>query len=87
MKKILLAFQFLTIVPVKGISDVSENEVGKASAFFPLVGFVQGLLLMVSAGLFLKIFPAELVSGLIVLMIILLNGGLYLDGLADTFDA
>ncbi|MEF9425662.1 MAG: adenosylcobinamide-GDP ribazoletransferase [Candidatus Mariimomonas ferrooxydans] len=87
MKKILLAFQFLTIVPVKGISDVSENEVGKASAFFPLVGFVQGLLLMVSAGLFLKIFPAELVSGLIVLMIILLNGGLHLDGLADTFDA
>lgn len=87
MKKIVLAFQFLTIIPLGNMENVSEKEIGGASAFFPLIGFIQGLLLMVSAGLFLKIFPAEMVSGLIVLMIILLNGGLHLDGLADTFDA
>ncbi len=87
MKKILLAFQFLTIIPVKGIKEVSEKEVGKSSAFFPLIGFVQGLLLVVSATLFLKVFPAELANGLLVFMIILTNGSLHLDGLADTFDA
>jgi adenosylcobinamide-GDP ribazoletransferase len=87
MRKILLAFQFLTIIPLRGLKDVSEKEIGSASAFFPLAGLVQGLILSVSAFLFLKIFPAELVNGLLILMIVLTNGGLHLDGLADTFDA
>ena len=87
MKKILLAFQFLTIIPVKEIKDVSEKEMGGASAFFPLIGFIQGTLFVVSAGLFLKIFPPELANGLLILVIIATSGGLHLDGLADTFDA
>ena len=87
MRKILLAFQFLTIIPVKEIKDVSEKEMGGASAFFPLIGFIQGTLFVVSAGLFLKIFPLELANGLLVLVIIITSGGLHLDGLADTFDA
>ncbi len=65
MRKILLAFQFLTIIPLRGVKDVSEKEIGSASAFFPLAGFVQGLILSVSAFLFIKIFPAELVNGLL----------------------
>jgi len=87
MRKILLAFQFLTIIPVKEMKDVSEKEMGGASAFFPLIGFIQGTLFVVSAGLFLKIFPPELANGLLVLVIIITSGGLHLDGLADTFDA
>ena len=87
MKKILLAFQFLTIIPVKEMRDVSEKEIGEASAFFPLIGFIQGTLFVVSAGLFLKIFPPELANGLLVFVIIITSGGLHLDGLADTFDA
>ncbi len=87
MRKILLAFQFLTIVPVKEMKEVSEKEVGSASAFFPLIGFFQGSLFVVLATLFLKVFPAELTNGLLILVIVLTNGGLHLDGLADTFDA
>ena len=87
MKKILLAFQFLTIIPVKEMKDVSEKEIGGASIFFPLTGFVQGVLFVVSAGLFLKIFPPELANGLLILVIVATSGGLHLDGLADTFDA
>ncbi len=87
MKKILLAFQFLTIIPVKEIKDVSEKEMGGASAFFPLIGFIQGTLFVISAVLFLKVFPRELTNGLLVLVIIITSGGLHLDGLADTFDA
>ena len=87
MKKILLAFQFLTIIPVKEMRDVSEKEIGEASAFFPLIGFVQGALFVVSAVLFLKIFPPELANGLLILVIVATSGGLHLDGLADTFDA
>lgn len=87
MRKILLAFQFLTIIPIKGMKDVSEKEIGGTTAFFPLVGFVQGLLFAVSAILFSKFLPAELVNGLLILVIVVTNGGLHLDGLADTFDA
>ena len=60
---------------------------GGASAFFPLIGFVQGALFVVSAVLFLKIFPPELANGLLILVIVATSGGLHLDGLADTFDA
>ncbi len=87
MKKILLAFQFLTIIPVKEMKQVSEERMGGASAFFPGVGLVQGCLLLISAFLLLKIFPVELVNGIIILVIVVINGAFHLDGLSDTFDA
>jgi adenosylcobinamide-GDP ribazoletransferase len=87
MKKILLAFQFLTIIPIRDVGGVSEKEMGGASAFFPLIGAFQGALFTLSAILFLKIFPIELTNGFLVLVIAILSGGLHLDGLADTFDA
>ncbi len=87
MKKVLLAFQFLTIIPVKEIKEVSEKEMGGASAFFPLIGAFQGLLLVSTSVVFLKVFQAELTNGLLVFVLVLTNGGFHLDGLADTFDA
>jgi adenosylcobinamide-GDP ribazoletransferase len=87
MRRIVLALQFLTIIPLRNIENVSLKEIGSSSAFFPLTGLVQGSLLVVIAFLFLKIFPSDLVSGLLVLVIIITNGGFHLDGLSDTFDA
>lgn len=87
MKKLLLAFQFLTIIPLRDMGDLSEKEIGKTTAFFPLVGAVQGILLVMSSALCLKVFPVEVSSGLVILLLIIINGGLHLDGLADTFDA
>jgi adenosylcobinamide-GDP ribazoletransferase len=87
MRKILLAFQFLTIIPLGNIRDVSEREMGSASVFFPVVGFAQGLMYITFSAIFLRLLPFELVNGLLIIMIILINGGLHLDGLADTFDA
>ncbi len=87
MKRILLAFQFLTIIPVRDIGEVPDREVGKATAFFPLIGLFEGTLLLGLAPLFLRFFPSELTNGLLVLVMVIINGGLHLDGLADTFDA
>ena len=87
MKKLLLAFQFLTIIPLRDMGDLSEKEIGETTAFFPLVGAVQGILLVMSSALCLKVFPVEVSSGLVLLLLITINGGLHLDGLADTFDA
>jgi adenosylcobinamide-GDP ribazoletransferase len=87
MKKLILAFQFLTIVPVKGTGEVSDQEIGSTTAFFPLVGMVEGILLFAVAFLLLKILPAEAVNTLLVLVLVIINGGLHLDGLSDSFDA
>ncbi len=87
MKKILLAFQFLTIIPVKVKGDISEKEIARSANFFSFVGAFQGLI-AASAGLFLiKVFSPEITGALIVFILILSNGGFHLDGLADTVDA
>lgn len=87
MRQLLLAFQFLTIVPVKVRDEVSEKDISGSAAFFPLVGVFQGLLAAVTALLFMKLFSSEVACGLVVLVLTLTNGGFHLDGLADTFDA
>lgn len=87
MKKILLAFQFLTIIPMKDMGEVSDREIGSTTSVFPLVGFAEGVVLAFAAALFLKVFPAELTNALLVLILLVMNGGLHLDGLSDTFDA
>ena len=87
MKKMLLAFQFLTIVPVKDIGEVSEQDMGSTTVLFPVVGFAEGVLLAFCATVFLEVFPVELTNALLVLILTVMNGGLHLDGLSDTFDA
>jgi adenosylcobinamide-GDP ribazoletransferase len=87
MRQLLLAFQFLTIVPVKVPGKITEQDVAGSAAFFPLVGAFQGLATAVSAVLFMVVFPADITAGLTLFLLILSNGGFDLDGLADTFDA
>lgn len=87
MKKMLLAFQFLTIVPLKDMGKVSEREMGSTTAVFPLVGFAEGIILALCAAVFVKVFPAEPTNALLVLILAIMNGGLHIDGLSDTFDA
>lgn len=87
MKKILLAFQFLTIIPVKDTGIVSDREIGSAASYFPLVGLLQGTLLVFAAMTALRFLPHGVVNTLVILLLIVTNGGLHLDGLSDTFDA
>jgi len=87
MRQLLLAFQFLTIIPLRIKGDISEKDISRSSAFFPIVGAFQGLLAACAALLLIKLFPSEIVSGLVILILIITNGGFHLDGLADTFDA
>ena len=87
MKKIILASQFLTIIPVKDMGEVSSEEMGSTTFVFPVIGFGEGVLLAFFASVFLEVFPAELTSALLVLILVIMNGGLHIDGLSDTFDA
>ncbi|MDP3047880.1 MAG: adenosylcobinamide-GDP ribazoletransferase, partial [Thermodesulfovibrionales bacterium] len=54
---------------------------------FVIVGFIQGILLIAAdyaSGIF---FHQDLVIAIVLLVLVLSNGGFHLDGLADTFDA
>jgi len=82
----MLAIQFLTIIPVWVRGEVTERQVGQSAIFFPLVGALQGLLAFFAVFALFQVFDAELLAGIIVLLLILINGAFHLDGLADTFD-
>ena len=86
MKSFLLAFQFLTIIPLWNQGKTTEQDMGRAVAFFPLIGIFQGAILYTLAWCCEKIFPYELTACLVVFLLYLINGGLHIDGLADTFD-
>jgi adenosylcobinamide-GDP ribazoletransferase len=87
MRQVLLAVQFLTIVPVKVKGDITEQDVAGSAAFFPLAGALQGLLTALPAVLLMKVLPTDIVAASALLFLIISNGGFDLDGLADTADA
>src|SRR4030042_2642781 len=87
MKKLLLALQFLTIIPFKNSMTIKDADVAGSSSAFVIVGLVQGILLIVTGYVSGSVFHPDLVIGIILLVLVLSNGGFHLDGLADTFDA
>lgn len=86
MKRFLLTLQFLTKIPIKYDLGFDE-EFHKGIVYFPLVGFIIGLILYLTGLLSLQIFPYIVTSIIIVFLEVLITGGLHIDGLGDTFDA
>ena len=76
----------MTRIPIK--ADIGfDEEFHKSIVYFPLVGFVIGLISFVIGRLANIIFDSFLTSILIVVSEVILTGGLHIDGLGDTFDA
>jgi|Deesub1362B_J571_1020462.scaffolds.fasta_scaffold00123_8 adenosylcobinamide-GDP ribazoletransferase len=87
MRRLLLAFSFLTILPVPFSTTLEEEEIGKSSVFFPLVGLLKGVVLFSASLLLLRFWTADTVAALVLLVHVTLSGAFHLDGLSDTFDA
>ena len=86
IRRPLVAIQFLTRLPVPGNLSTSEEELGRASAFFPLVGIIVG---GGAAAVFLLaqyVFPLSTCVLLAIIFSALITSGFHEDGLADTFD-
>jgi adenosylcobinamide-GDP ribazoletransferase len=81
---ILAALQFLTLLPVK--RSFTAEQMGRSTAYFPLVGLLIGLLLVGVYYLFKLLLPIPVVNLILIVSMALLSGGLHLDGLADTLD-
>jgi adenosylcobinamide-GDP ribazoletransferase len=87
LKAVLLAIQFLTRIPVKIAGEVSARDLARSAAYFPFVGLLHGIPASCCALIFSLLFTPEIAAGIVVLTLILINGGFHLDGLADTADA
>ena len=87
MKSIVAAFKFLTILSRFIRFQPSAPMVGKAAALFPVVGLVLGLSLALLARALQNYVDAEILSTTLVAFLVLVTGGLHLEGLKKTFDA
>jgi adenosylcobinamide-GDP ribazoletransferase len=81
----ILAIQFLTRLPIRKPVDFNDENLSKSIFFFPLVGMIIGIV----GGLFYHIFSYlnEYIGAFFALVsMIVVTGGLHLDGLSDTCD-
>ena len=86
MRLLLIAFQFLTIIPLPFQFRCEKEDLGRSTAFFPFVGLVIGGVLV---GVDLLISPwlaRPLCDVLLITLLALITGALHLDGLADVCD-
>jgi len=87
MSSFALAWQFLTIIPLrKRTAEVTPQLLGQSMAFYPTVGLLLGFLLGLAHWGFSYAFPRILADGLVLILLVVLTGAFHLDGLADTLD-
>ena len=86
MRLFLIAFQFLTIIPLPCDTRCGRDDLGRATACFPLVGLLIGALLCGAEFLLAPYLAVGPRSALLVTLLAALTGALHLDGLADVCD-
>lgn len=86
MQPLLIALQFLTCLPIRLAGMPTAAQMGRSLLWYPLVGFLLGLLLC-GLNTLLAATPSLLHAALLLTAWVVLSGGLHLDGLADSADA
>lgn len=81
-----IALQFLSSLPIRLPGMPSPQALGRSLLFYPTVGVLFGVLLLVLNSV-LTSTPTLLHAALLLSAWVLLSGGLHLDGLADSADA
>lgn len=85
MKRFIAVLQLLTTIP-SPIDTGIDNEIHKGIKYFPLVGFILGLIYYTLSHFLIDFIELPILSVIIVVSHIFLTGALHLDGLADSFD-
>jgi adenosylcobinamide-GDP ribazoletransferase len=80
---IKVAFAFLTRIPIKHGSEVN---ITRSAVWFPLVGFIIGLVTGATYLLLSNLLPSLPASAIAILLGVLISGSFHQDGLADIFD-
>ena len=86
MNRLLTAIRFLTVVPLPSADDETAEDFARSVVMFPVVGLLIGGASAVFAcgvSLVLPPLPAAVV---LVAWLLVVSGGLHMDGLSDTAD-
>lgn len=86
MKGILVAVNFLTIVPLSSGMEVKEEDYGRSMLYFPVVGAAMGFAIWMVNIFFHAIMSSAVAAALTLVFWVGISGALHLDGLADTCD-
>lgn len=86
MKSFVAALQFMTICPFAGRVACDERQIGRGTAWFPVIGLLAGGAVVLMDQPLLTTFGPFVASVLAVVALIAISGGLHADGLADTAD-
>ena len=86
MSAFLAALQFLTLFPYPRRMEHTDDDVGRAAIFFPVIGGILGSILVLVNVLLEPFANAGLLSVILVSLLAFLTRGLHLDGVGDTFD-
>jgi len=86
VKAMLAALQFLTILPLPRGLDLGTRAIGQGIWFFPVVGLLIGIAVAALDFGVSRILPPWPASALVVIALLIVSGGLHVDGLADTAD-
>lgn len=85
IRGLILALQFLTRLPVNIPIDFDKDNLRRSMFFFPFVGMLIGFISFVVYSLFFYI-NREVAAVFSLLSLIIITGGLHLDGVSDTAD-
>src|SRR6266404_743728 len=86
IRRFLIAVQFLTRLPAPQSLNSSAPDIGKAAAFFPLVGVIVGGGAALVFATLQRILPLPASVLCAVIFAVVLTNGFHEDGLADSFD-
>jgi len=86
VRRVFIAVQFLTRLPVSRSLSSTESDIGKAAAFFPLVGVIVGGAAALVFVALQRILPLSASVLCAVIFAAFLTNGFHEDGWADSFD-
>lgn len=86
MKRLLIALQFLTILPFNIRKEIGAQDYGRSLVYFPAVGLSIGSALS-AVSFSCGFLPVPVAAAIILIASALITGALHLDGFADTCDA
>ncbi|HEY7317335.1 MAG TPA: adenosylcobinamide-GDP ribazoletransferase [Candidatus Binatia bacterium] len=87
MKSVLEAFKFLSFISRFDRARVDSRQLKASIPYFPLVGIVLGLVLVLANRLLDPRIESEILGVLLVAILALLTGAIHYEGLQNTFDA
>ena len=86
LRSFLAALTFLTLVPAGGSRMFTQREISVSRGFYPLVGLLIGLLLVVLERGASALFSQALTAAVLLLAMLVITRGLHFDGFMDVCD-